>query len=171
MSECDACGGLGTDSHNRVCEFCGGDGETSPTYRPGDIAMVKSMARDEVAVWTAAADIPRRTDGWVHLDGTRPIRVSEVGPVLGNVADIAAMMTKAHEAFDDPIDLDDPYTVAYVKGRNHRLDEITRLKKAASTARREALAEAEESLGGCICDERPHASWCHLPTSFPQEAP
>lgn len=114
----------------------------SSTYRPGDIAMVTSElddVRDEPGVFLRLEEV----EFWSLVSGKAvwAADADEVGPVLGNVADIAAMMTKAHEAFEDPIDLDDPYTVAYVKGRNHRLDEIQALQGQARKARGRALAD------------------------------
>lgn len=50
----------------------------SPTYRAGDIAMVDG----EVAIW-------QQRGAWQRLNGATPF-ATEVGPVLGNVGDIAA---------------------------------------------------------------------------------
>jgi len=92
MSECEACGGLGTDSFNRVCEVCGGDGETSPAYRPGDIAMVDSKP-------AVCIQVSGQYQDWhflgidPHADGSWTAFPREVGPVLGNVTDIAAART------------------------------------------------------------------------------
>lgn len=61
---------------------------SAPTYRPGDIAMVDGIP----CAWTE--------DGWApHWHPTTEPRTNwrkrEVGPVLGNVADIAANPWKA----------------------------------------------------------------------------
>lgn len=63
------------------------------TYRPGDIAMVKGQyhhSNGAPAAYVHAADAecsPR----WVWIDDKWTSARAEVGPVLGNVADIAAV--------------------------------------------------------------------------------
>ena len=135
----------------------------TPAYRPGDIAVVKWDEREEhVAV--AISNGPDCRVSWMSPETHYwTVMPHEVGPVLGNVADIAAMMTKAHEAFEEPIDLDDPYTVAYVKGRNHRLDEIAGLQGQVREAKSDALREAANNL--YLADEGQHnqdaKNWLH----------
>lgn len=70
----------------------------SDTYRPGDIAMVDGKP----AVWITS---PVDADIWDWMDGGWTVNPREVGPVLGNVADIAAAETERiedakHEAQD-----------------------------------------------------------------------
>jgi len=118
---------------------------SAPTYRPGDIAMVDVEGHGD-----AMPCVLISKGRWQALDGAWTCVTGEVGPVLGNVGDIAAMMTKADRAFEEPIDLDDPYTMAYVKGRNHRLDEIGALQGQVREAKQKALAEVREGLSAAL---------------------
>ena len=68
---------------------------SAPTYRPGDIAMVGTIP----AVWTWDAD--QGSYDWMDPDDGQffgPFAAEIVGPVLGNVADIAATEQRKYEA-------------------------------------------------------------------------
>lgn len=65
---------------------------TEPTYRPGDIAMVSDKFHPEApAVYMGTSYSPHLTL-WHWIGYGHTYAPTEVGPVLGNVADIAARL-------------------------------------------------------------------------------
>jgi hypothetical protein len=70
------------------------------TYRPGDIAMVDGKP----AVWkrlSAASSYGADQYRWEFIEGGWNAEPAEVGPVLGNVGDIAVSEQQRYEAAMD----------------------------------------------------------------------